>query len=175
MGSRHVLRISATTIQQKIAALVTARQELKDEIEEFKTQYNTASTLLPALETQALNITSQLEYYHERLQELEQQLVNEARDNLERKAKIHAIVSNAGLLLGAFPYAKPILGPISQGLGVFANVIAAEKPYTRVTYRHNLCNRNVLLKFCIIINLYRPVGLNSREPLETRRVRELSD
>jgi hypothetical protein len=126
---RYWVANASATLQQKVAALATARERLKDEIEQFNQDFDAAATLLPDLVTKALTISAQLDYYQDRLQQLEQDLIDQARDNIARRNQIVALTRNAGVILNAFPYGQPVAGRLGSIISIFGDVVSSDSDW----------------------------------------------
>ena len=112
------IKHAATTIQQKVDALTSGRQKLKDEIEQYKTDYDAVLELIPALETQSITISNQIAYLQVELQSLEQRLKDQAQNNVAKRNEVEQTCKLLGGVLKIFPLGQPLLGKIGAGLDV---------------------------------------------------------
>lgn len=110
---------AASDLQGKVNALKTAREQLKDEIEEFKLQYNTARDLIPVLKSESIYVANQGQYLQGRLQDLEKELLRQAEYNVSKRHEVPSLKKGLrvlGTILKVIPAGQPIFGSIGTGL-----------------------------------------------------------
>lgn len=128
------VRNAASDIQGKVDALTTARKKAKEEIEAFKSQYNTAMDLIPRLEVALIEISDQREYLLEQIEQRKQELEDQARRNVEDRHKVPFWKKAAGVLSAicmVSPVGQPALGTVGAGIKLISE-IDLNDPWTKL-------------------------------------------
>jgi methyl-accepting chemotaxis protein len=114
--------------EQKISALLEAKEQQADMLVQFQSSYTDAATLLPQLEAQANAIVSKMELLHQELQDLEQELTERAAyivDSIHTPPKLkwwQKAAKIGGQILQVVPVFKPALAAIGKGLETLSGI-----------------------------------------------------
>lgn len=113
----------AGSIQQKINNMSALRDRLKQEITNFKQQYDAAVTMIPELQSDSVAISNRVDFLQQQIQAKENELVLYAEQNVEERHKVPTwkkIAQVAGTICKLCPVYQPALGAIGTGLDIAA-------------------------------------------------------
>ena len=105
-------------------ALETARQTLKEQIDDYKAQYTAAVNLIPAMKTESEEIASRVATLQQMLREKEQQLLAQAEQNIKDRNKVpwwKKALRVAGSILQTTPRATSVGSGILMTLGALVS------------------------------------------------------
>ncbi len=114
---------------QEAAGLETARNTLKQQIDDFKAQYTAAVNLIPVMKTESQEIAARVSSLQQQLQQKEQELLARAEQNIKDRHKVpwwKKAMRVAGSLLTTVPRATSPEAAIVMGAGTLASSITEE-------------------------------------------------
>ena len=133
----HVLYLTywltqvADETTDKVEAFKAARLVLRQELDEYITQYEDAASRIPELQITSENIEASVQTHLAALQNLENVLLAQAQQHT-RPPIWKGPVKVAGLILKMVPVYQPVVGAIGEGMGLVAE-FDPKKPWDSIT------------------------------------------
>ena len=115
---------AASSVQARVSALGTAKDNTVADIESFKADYTNATAQIPVLKAEASAIAVEEQQRLQDLKWLEQSLEARASANVEDRNKVpdwKKALGVASIICKAVPVYQPVLGTIGVGLGAIAD------------------------------------------------------
>lgn len=108
-------------VQKRVAALEYAQDTLSREMDEYIESYLQAEAAIPGLEAKAEDIAGQIEAKRNDLKGIEERLLQQSQENLNRDAwKRNIKVASA--VLNMIPGCQPLFGSVGKGLEILTKI-----------------------------------------------------
>ncbi len=130
------IRNKAETEQQKVDALSAARDKLRGELAEAKTNYNAAVDRLPVLKNKALTLQNQILETQMEMQFKEQELLEQTGDP-DWVTGVRLGLKMSAMVCQMVPVYQPALGAVGGGLRL-ASDFNPDTPWTTITGAVNI-------------------------------------
>jgi hypothetical protein len=134
---------ASASLQGRVNALTSSRQNLVAEVADFKALYTQATDLIPVLQVESINIATEEQQRLADLQWLEQQLLASAEGNVEQKHEVpdwKKALSVASILCKASPVYQPAAGSVGMGLDILVKY-DSDKPMETATELSSIAQR----------------------------------
>lgn len=115
---------AASSLDQKLQGLATARERLSTQVAQNRDEYAKAMELLPVLETEYIALSNNTERVRVYVSQVELALENQAQHNVQQRHKVPGwkkVAKVAGTILSVVPIGQPALGAVGQGLSLIAD------------------------------------------------------
>ncbi|MEQ8820130.1 MAG: hypothetical protein RLY93_07770 [Sumerlaeia bacterium] len=119
------LQEAAETVEQRNQALKTARDNVREDLESLRDDFDQAQRSLPALTSRARQITAEIAQVQADLADLEVKLLARAEANVEEANRVpfwKKALRVLGTVAKVFPLGQPALGLVGEGLDLVTNV-----------------------------------------------------
>jgi predicted nucleic acid-binding Zn-ribbon protein len=126
----------AQTEQHRLAALSAARDQLRDELEKARTDYDDAMQRLPALSTAAANLRSRIQTTQNRLEAEEIKLLQDTREE-SWVTGLRLGLKLSAMMCQMIPVYQPALGAVGEGIRV-ASDFDPKRPWDTIKSLPNI-------------------------------------